>query len=291
MKTAIRNLMIIIILLSILMTGTPVYASDAVPTQNLPKHFRILAVGNSLAKNSLFYVYDIAKSLGIEDVKVGILHIGGCTLKKHWNNAQNDKKVYQYYKKEDGQWVIEDNISISEALADEKWDYVMFNSYSGDSGKPNKYKPLNDLTTYVRERVGKNTVFVWDMTWAYRSQFERKCFAAYDYDQKKMYKSIVKATKKKVLTNEDISIVIPAGTAVQNARTSSFGDTFTKDARHLTKDARYLVGLTLVSKILDISPGQIQYCPERVSEKMKKVAMTSARKAIRHPYRISKINM
>ena len=40
---------------------------------------KILALGNSFARDTLQYVYDVASSAGISDVSVGCLYIGGCS--------------------------------------------------------------------------------------------------------------------------------------------------------------------------------------------------------------------
>ena len=62
-----------------------------------------------------------------------------------------------------------------------------------------------------------------------------------------MYEVIVNAVDEKVRSNPDIQIVIPVGTAIQNARTSIVGDNQTRDGFHLTMDlGRYVDGLTFV---------------------------------------------
>ena len=143
----------------------------------LPEKLKILAIGNSFSSNSLYYVYEMAKELGIEDVTVGNLYIGSCSLKKHLKNALKDEKAYKYYKKTDGEWVITEDTAISEALVDEDWDYVMFLQYSGDAGKASTYKPLSGLLKYVKQRVGDNTGLIWNTVWAYQSDYKAKRFA------------------------------------------------------------------------------------------------------------------
>ena len=246
----------------------------------IPEKLKILAVGNSFSSNSLYYVWEMADELGIKEVTVANLYIGSCSLEKHLKNATNDEKAYKYYKKTDGKWVVTKNVSISEALADEDWDYVMFLQYSGDAGKTSTYKPLNKLLKYVKKRVGANTKLIWNMVWAYQGDYKAKRFADYNYDQNRMYKKIVNATKKKVETNKNIAFIIPSGTAVRNARNSIFGDNFTTDGRHLTTDGKYIVGLTVVSKILDISPKKIGYCPDSISQEMREVALEASEKAL-----------
>lgn len=271
----------ILCIIFILIIAVPVFISDVpasvmTDAKEIPKELKIIAIGNSFSSNSLFYVYEMAKDLGTDEVIVGNLYIGSCSLKKHRINARDDNKAYKYYKKTAGEWEITDNVSISEALADEDWDYVMFLQYSGDAGKPSTYKPLNSLLKYVRKRVGKHTKFIWNMVWAFQSDYKAKRFGAYNYDQELMYEKIVYATEKKIKTNAKIDLIVPAGTAIQNARSSSFGDTFTTDGRHLTYAGRYIVGLTLLSTILDISPEEIKYRPKCISDEMRRVAAKAA---------------
>lgn len=67
------------------------------------------------------------------------------------------------------------------------------------------------------------------MTWAYAENSTHSDFPRYDRDQMTMYNRIVAATNAKIDTNDRIFGVIPAGTAVQNARTSYIGDNLTAD--------------------------------------------------------------
>lgn len=56
---------------------------------------KILAIGNSFSQDSTTYLYDLAKSGGVE-LKVVNLYIGGCSLETHWNNIVENKKDYEY---------------------------------------------------------------------------------------------------------------------------------------------------------------------------------------------------
>jgi len=258
---------------------------------DVPDSLKILAVGNSLSYNTLFYVYDIAESLGIKDVVIGNLYIGSCSVKRHWKNAKGDKAAYEYHKNVDGSWSVKKSVRISEALCDEDWDYVMLSQYSGHAGVAKTYKPLKKLVNYVKNRVDDDTKIIWNMMWAYQGDYKSKRFGVYNYSQKTMYKKIVKATKKKVLNNSDvnrnIAMIIPSGTVIQNARKSSYGDTFTKDGRHMTRGGCYCLGVHLVSKLMGIKPSLIKYRPKKVSRRMRKVAIRATRKALKSPYKVS----
>ena len=255
----------------------------------IPKKLKILAVGNSLSYNTLFYVYDIAKKLGVEDVVVGNLYIGSCSLKKHWNNAKKNKRAYSYHKNTDGEFKVTKKVSIKMALKDEDWDYIMLSQYSGHAGIPKTYKPLNKLIKYIRKYVNEDSKILWNMLWSYSSKYEADAFAEYNYSPKRMYKRIVKTTKLKIKNNKRIAMIIPSGTIIQNLRKTSYGEKFTTDGRHLTNRACYAVGLNLVSRILEIKPSKIKYRPKGISKKFRRYAIKSANAAKDKPFKVTKI--
>lgn len=45
---------------------------------------KILAIGNSFSEDAVEYAWDIANSLGIQNVMIGHLYIGGCSLDMHY---------------------------------------------------------------------------------------------------------------------------------------------------------------------------------------------------------------
>ena len=44
---------------------------------------RILAIGNSFSTDSMQYLYQIAKNAGVEEIVLGNLYYGGCSLDEH----------------------------------------------------------------------------------------------------------------------------------------------------------------------------------------------------------------
>ena len=270
------------------------YATEKIASDR--SSFKILAVGNSLSFDTLYYVYDMAKDLGYEDVVVGNLYIGSCSIKRHWNNAKENKCVYEYKKKyqtyserHNGKWEVSKGVSIEKGLLDEDWDYVMLSQYSADNGKPKTYKCLNKLIKYVKKRVNKNTKIIWNMIWAFQGNYKAERFAYYNYDQKVMYGKIVRTTKKKIKDNKYFYKIIPSATIIQNARTSSYGDKFTKDGRHLNKKARYMAGLGLVCELLGVKTDDVKYRPKGVTKKARRVAVKAINGALKNPYKVTVI--
>lgn len=252
---------------------------------------KILAIGNSFSDDALeHYLYGLAKAGGYK-VIIGNLYIGGAPLDLHVKNALEDKDVYEYRKVNiDGSKQKLPKTSISKALADENWNYISFQQASPKSGLFETYiEPLPILFNYVKERAKNPKVkFVWHQTWAYAQNSTHNGFATYNKDQMRMYNAIADASSK-VKTLVPIDIVVPAGTAIQNARTK-LGDVMTRDGYHLDLNVgRYTASCTWFEVIFKQNVVGNLYKPEKVSGADALIAQKAARKAIKKPYKASKI--
>ncbi|HEY5563009.1 MAG TPA: DUF4886 domain-containing protein [Clostridiaceae bacterium] len=56
---------------------------------------KILAIGNSFSQDATHYLHQIAMAGGI-DTKVVNLYIGGCSIERHWQNIEQNAKLYLY---------------------------------------------------------------------------------------------------------------------------------------------------------------------------------------------------
>lgn len=257
------------------------------------KTLKVLAIGNSFSNNTTQYLYDIAVAEGMTDVTIGRLYIGGCSLERHAQNAKSNSPDYKYYKNNSGHWEETENATLLYGLQDEDWDIITMQQSSGKSGLLESYDGyLEDLIAYVNEnKTNPDAKLVWHMTWAYQGDSTHKDFGNYANDQSVMYKCIVDANQKKILTNDAFCAVIPAGTAVQNARTSYFGDVLTTDGYHLNELGKVIsaytwyaafVGKCLEEIHLDSIPGSIN-----LSESNKSVIMESVNNALKTPYEVT----
>lgn len=250
---------------------------------------KILAIGNSFSDDTMDYVWQIADSLGVGEVCVGTMYIGGSSLDGHAQNAANDAAAYYYRVNTGGNWVTTMQYKMSDALSSQNWDFVCLQQQSGNSGVESSYTALSALTEYVRTHLPADayTQIVWNMTWAYQSDSTNGDFGKYDNDQTIMYESIVSAVQARVVPLSDIAAVVPCGTAIQNARTSFIGDHLTRDGYHLDYDiGRYIAGLTLVGKLTGL-PLSGAYAPDGVDPDQKKVAIESADNAINTPFAVT----
>lgn len=255
------------------------------------KVVKILAIGNSFSVDAVEqHFYDLANAEGI-DVIVGNMFIGGCNLQRHLNNALNDKPAYTYRKIGlDGKMVVIKEVSLAQALSDEEWDYISFQQQSGRAGLYETWiESLPELIAYTKPRLPDDVVMMIHQTWAYDSTSTHKDFKNYNNDQMVMYNSILSAVKK-ISKYTGIKMVIPSGTAVQNARSTVLKDSMTRDGFHLNKVyGRYVAACTWFETIFKRSVVGNTYKPSEMSAEQCLLAQKSAHMAVKKPYKTSKI--
>lgn len=235
---------------------------------------KVLMIGNSYADDTINYAYEIAKSVGIpeENILIADIYIGGCSLATHWSNAQSNAPAYRLGLEREG-WFDSSNTdwTMEQAIMYADWDFITFQQNSGNSGGPASYSCLQDLMNYVYDvatdeinnpNANPNVKFVWHQTWAYQQGTTASAFSTYNYDQMTMYNAIMSCLKNFVL-NKDFVAIIPNGTAIQNARTSTIGDTFSRDQHnHLSHGAgRYIAAMNLVSVLTGIDMSNLAWKP------------------------------
>ncbi len=262
-------------------------------TWNDDNILKVLCIGNSFSQDTLAHAESIAKDLGINKVKFANMMIGGCDINTHASHARSDKAAYIYEVTENGTWTSIKNQKLSTALVADNWDYISLQQASGQSGMENRYgNSFTFLINYVKERMPENTQIVWNMTWAYQSDSTHTDFAIYNKCQSEMYKRIVDVTKSIIYPKHDIIAISPAGTAIQNARTSSLGDTLTRDGFHLSLGVgRFIAGLTFIHTLTGIEIDGVNFSISTLTEKEKQIAIKSVKAAINTPFEIVEIDL
>lgn len=250
---------------------------------------KILAIGNSFSVDCMEYVYEILKNLGVREIKLGDLYIGGCPLIRHCENARDDAPAYEYYTNDSGEWRITPEYKMSDAICSEEWDFIFTQQYSGHSGMAETYTDLDELLAYVKSLVKGTPKYAWQMTWAYAKDSTHPAFVDYDSSQEKMYTSILNAVQTKIAIREDVEKIIPSGTAIQNMR-EKIGDVLNRDGFHLSYDlGRYVAGLCVVKALTGLDINGVSYMPEGVSEEQRSFAIAAANAACENLYSITKI--
>ena len=257
------------------------------------KTVRILAIGNSFSQDAVEqYLHELAEAEGISTI-IGNMFIGGCSLERHVKNARDNAPAYAYRKiGTDGKKREKGKMSLEAVLADEDWDYVSLQQASPFSGMYETYEAsLPELIEYVKARLPKKTKLMLHQTWAYASTSRHSGFKNYNCNQLTMYQAIADAVKKAAKANK-IKIVIPSGTAIQNARTSFIGDHLNRDGYHLdVKIGRYTAACTWFERIFKHNVVGNPYAPEGLDEARKTVAQKAAHAAVKHPYKVTDLSI
>ena len=251
------------------------------------KAIKILAVGNSFSVDAMQnHLYPMLESAGYTDITLGNLYIGGCSLDTHYSNLKNGTAAYTYYQNTDDEWKKMDGVAAGTAFASYKWDVVTIQQVSSDSGRPITYGNLQKTLDIIRQKEPQAKIY-WHMTWAYQQNSDHWAFAHYNKDQMTMYNAITATVQEQVLTQSAIHGVIPSGTAIQNLRTSTLGDTLTSDGHHL-KDSYgdYTAALTWFCTITGEKPEAVSYRPGTIDDHWDDIAK-SVSNAVKTPYSVT----
>ena len=263
---------------------------DTTTPEDNSTSIKILAIGNSFSVDAMEYLYGMLIDLGYEEIVLGNLYIGGCTLETHASNFQNNSASYTYYVNTTGTWTNTTSYKPLDALVAHEWDIITMQQGSPKSGLPASYDTyLSSLVTSVMTKCPEAEL-AWHMTWAYQSTSTHSGFASYNNDQMTMYNAILNSVQTKVLPTGWFSKVIPNGTAVQNMRTSFVGDNLTRDGYHMSYDkGRYLTALGYAKALTGRDLDMVTYTPSGYTYSEKEIlAMKEAvNNAYATPYAVT----
>ena len=202
------------------------------------KSIKVLSIGHSFSVDVMgTYLYQMLEQAGYEDITIGYLYYPGCQLSRHWEYISTNTNGHERYgKNETGSWVTTSNPYAIDVLRDEDWDYVTLQvspdyvggdiPSSGFGAGKVEYSYLPLMIDWIQENaLNANVDIKFHQIWAYSEGCDLWSYTYHNYDQMTMYNNIIDATQEYVATNEDITGIIPCGTAVQNGR-ALLGDIF-----------------------------------------------------------------
>lgn len=246
---------------------------------------KILAIGNSFSEDAIEnYLYDLAAAAD-HKVIISNLYIGGSPLSLHWENASGNKPAYQLRTiNPDGSRTTFNDVSIEQAISGENWDYISFQQVSQESGQLEGYQEfLPKLVEYAQNLTSNPDLqFILHQTWAYAQDSNHFGFPLYNSDQMTMYEAIVDAVSK-AENVAPIDLIVPAGTAIQNGRTSYIGDKFTRDGYHLNLNIGRFTAAAAWFEALFGGVLTNSFVPETLSGYDARLAKTAAHEAVINP--------
>jgi hypothetical protein len=252
---------------------------------------RILFIGNSFAVDTMEYAAEISHALGIKKVKFGVLYEGGCSIDMHYEYAVTERPAYVYYTNDGSGWKSTDAFKTVDALKSEAWDVVAIQHGSRGTSRytsPECYGRLGDLVDFIKPFLPVDTKIAFNLTWLGEPSHPHHEILSYGADVLRMRKRLEEVTEAVILSNPKIDLLVPTGTAIENARTSAIG-ILTRDGYHLSYDkGRYIAALAFISTVTGIDAAECAWAPEGVDEYARAVALESVKNAQKNPLSVTK---
>lgn len=249
--------------------------------------FRILVIGNSHSDDAMAYVWDILTELGYDDVRIGVLYIGGCDIATHVRCAANDSPAYEYRSNVDGTWRNLTNVTMREGIASEEWDYIVLQHSAPKAGVAAEYAKLPELIDHV-QRLAPAATLLWHTGFAWRDAVNATGIEPPYESSEDMYTRMIAAVKSEIVPNQNFSGILYTATAVQNAATSALKRVLYRDGVHLSIPlGRYLASLYVAQALTGKSVADIAYTPEGVSQDEKAIVLEAVKRAIEHPQELT----
>lgn len=207
---------------------------------NLRRHvvtdtLRVLSIGNSFSLDALSYMPFIMNAVAPEVyLKLGVMYIGFGGLDSFYNALGDDtyapipdfiSQTYRYYWSYGSEpWTRVRYKEMREVLAEEKWDVVLLQQNSDSARNYATYQPyLNAMIEWLDNNIAYPHEYAWLITPSYPDNLDR---LAPDTTSVQMFERIINCVHN-VQRDTGIELLLPCGTAIQNARTTpldSLGD-------------------------------------------------------------------
>ncbi len=258
---------------------------------NVPETLKILFVGNSFSIDTAQLLPEVALSLGVKCVHIGVLYVGGCSTRRHYQNIVNDAKDYEYYLNLGNEWTTTQNVSSKDAIKSDDWDYIAIQHGTIDGSRNTDiqyYDMLEPLVAEIRAIAPEKAKIIFNMHWVGESWHTHPEIVSFNGDTAKMYEIITGIASNYLVNTKGLDLITPVGTAIQNARTSRI-ETLNRDGYHLSLGTgRYIAALAFFKSLTGASVDNIEWKPEETTEYEKSVAIESVNNAMQTPYSVTK---
>ena len=192
---------------------------------------RVLAIGNSYTLDALSYTWVIANTAGLDDAVYCIYAVTaeGASLQQWASMYAADKPVSMI--KMAGSLLMPQKTGTLRQLLAQNWDVVTIQQNSTNQIYYHTFRPyIRQLIDGIRQSCpNPNVAIAYQMSWSYGNGYK---FTGPTGEER--WKIICDVAQMQI-KRDGIDIIIPCGTAIQNARNTSL-----ETARDLTRDGTHL---------------------------------------------------
>lgn len=244
-------------------TITPDTFPSTPDTKDKPDKLNVIIIGNSFACDAYFYVPFIMRNVAPKlKLTMHIFNQSGATLADQWSILSENKKYrsYHVYNGNGVWWSSRANeFSVADILKSNRnsINLVLLQQhivYANDFASFQPY--LNNIIKTLKNNIQNNVKIGFLLTPSYPDSSWWLTVIKKGFSSTDMYNAMTYSIRK-TLDTSDVSLIIPAGTAIQNARTTAL-DTLGKwqyhhlscDGMHLQDGAPCLIEGYMVSQAL-----------------------------------------
>ena len=210
----------------------------------LPKgkcSLRILCIGNSYTVDAAYYLSSILRKKGFADSTFSVytLTSSGASLHYWCDVAESGNRVKLNHWA--GSKMSFDEGTLPDLLAQE-WDVITLQQYSGDAIFYSTFHPwIRRLIDFVQHNcLNPDVTLAWHMAWSYSSLYGSGMSTYNRW-------LLISVAVQEMIMSDGIDVIIPIGTAIQNARATPLNTTgdLTCDGIHLDLGVgRYIAACT-----------------------------------------------
>lgn len=220
--------------------NSPTFKNNPFPVYK--STLKVLAIGNSFTDDPTAYLDDLVISSGIDRTKlclyVGV--IGGSSLQT-WSEKYNSNETVEITRKV-GLASVSTTSGTLKQIFSQDWDIVALNQLSSLAINYGSLNPhLKNLRSFIRQDCTNQKVCIaWQSVWSYYKDYT-------DNPKGIIGWSDLCSVTKEQINKDGVDLIIPTGTAIQNARGSSLNTAhdITRDGHHLAFGiGRYIAACT-----------------------------------------------
>ena len=219
------------------------------------KTLKVLSIGSSFGQDCTVYAPWLMEEMDADTaVTFGIVYMSGGTISQY-NGWFDDGTALNYYKRATGAdaWASGTQKSLKAALDDEAWDVILVNQSAYDGGVWSEYAELETYLEKIVTYIGHPVKLGYLMPQA-----------ALKYASRYTYADLAECAQK-AYDGSVVSFVVPAGTAIENARNTSLnsvgdrpGGLAADETGHLQEGLPVLIAnYVTAAKLLEVTQGGI----------------------------------